>query len=214
MNELINMMVNLQNTISTSTHYLVSLSIFLFAILLLNQFFHGKLNLLGIFPRHIIGIPGILFAPFIHANFNHLFFNLFPLIVLTVLILPFGFPFYWNLSWMLIIFSGVLIWLFARPGLHVGASSLITAYWGFLVMQAFVENQMIYNWFTGFICIYYFFSIFIGIFPSEDKVSWEGHLFGLIAGVSSSYLANKNIFIHKILFEPPFIFSVPIKFFT
>ena len=34
-----------------------------------------RLLLLGIYPRHLIGLPGILFAPLLHANFNHIFFN-------------------------------------------------------------------------------------------------------------------------------------------
>ena len=212
MNDFINMMTTLQMTISNSVGFLCSLSLFLFSILILNQIIAGRLSLLGIYPRHLIGMPGIFFAPFIHANFNHLFFNLFPLIVLTVLLLPFGYDFYWNLTCVLIIFSGTLIWCFARPGLHVGASSLITAYWGFFIMQAFVANTVIYNWFTGFICIYYFFGIFFGIFPSEDRVSWEGHLFGLIAGMSTSYLAHLLPIVNQFIFTRPFFFKIPQHF--
>ena len=41
------------------------------------------LLLLGIQPRKALGLPGIVFAPFLHANFNHIFFNTIPLIILN-----------------------------------------------------------------------------------------------------------------------------------
>ena len=45
---------------------------------------------LGIIPRRIYGLPGILLAPLLHANFNHLFFNTIPLLVLSNFLLIYG----------------------------------------------------------------------------------------------------------------------------
>jgi membrane associated rhomboid family serine protease len=208
-NELSKMMSILQFTIINSLSYLSLMIACLFLILFLNKLTHYRLSFLGIIPRHWLGIPGIICAPFIHAHFNHLFFNLFPLIILSVLILPFGFGFYWNLTWILIVYSGILIWLFARRGIHIGASALITAYWGFLLTQAFFNQADTYYWFTSFICIYYLASIFFGIFPSKADVSWEGHFLGLIAGSSLALLAHHYPLIHHYLFDNPFLVSFP-----
>lgn len=83
--------------------------------------------------------------------------------------------------------SGVLIWLFAKPGIHVGASSVITGYWGLLVSDI-VQQGTLTAIILGIISLYYFAGIFFGIFPSKKGVSWEGHLFGLLAGLATSYL--------------------------
>ena len=172
MNTLLQMMNLLQSTIAHSLTYLLCMTGVLLSILFLSRLTNHKLCVLGIIPRHLIGLPGIIFAPFIHAHFNHLFFNLLPLVILTVLLLAFGYDFYWNITWILILYSGSLIWLFARPGIHIGASALITAYWGFLVTQIFFNQADIYYWFTSFICVYYLAGIFFGIFPSSADVSW------------------------------------------
>lgn len=202
--EINNTLLLLKSTIQNSIPIYVALIVMLSFGLILNILTQYRLSLLGIIPRHLMGLPGVFFAPFLHANFNHLFFNLIPLLVLTTFILAYGFDFYWNISWILIVYSGFITWLFARPGIHIGASGLITAYWGFLVVEAFM-NHNIFNFSAGFVCVYYFIGIFFGIFPSQDRVSWEGHLFGLFAGVSTYLTGYYFPSIGKILFYPPYL---------
>ena len=187
---LANLMMYVQTTIANSLDYFGGLTLLLFVLLIINQLSGGLLSIFGIIPRKVWGIQGIFLAPFIHASFDHFFFNLIPLFVLSVMLMLYGFDFYYQISVVLIIFSGSLIWLFARPGVHVGASALITAYWGFLVTDSLFKSNSILNIATGFICVYYFFGIFFGIFPSQKRVSWEGHLFGLIAGVITCLFYN------------------------
>lgn len=85
------------------------------------------------------------------------------------------------------ILSGTLIWLFAKTGVHIGASALITGYWGLLVSDI-LQQGTVTAIILGIISLYYFAGIFFGIFPSKKGVSWEGHLFGLLAGFATSYL--------------------------
>ncbi|HHF7367051.1 TPA: rhomboid family intramembrane serine protease [Legionella bozemanae] len=149
--------------------------------------FFRKILLLGIIPRRVYGLPGILFAPLLHANFNHIFFNSIPLVVLSNFILINGLSYFLVVTIMITVLSGIAIWCFAKPGLHIGASGLITGYWGFLVSNIY-QSGTLTTIILGIICIYYFAGIFFGIFPKEKGVSWEAHLFGLLAGLATSYL--------------------------
>ena len=148
--------------------------------------------LAGIIPRHLFGIQGIIFAPLLHANFNHLFFNSIPLAVLSNSILINGLHYFLTITLLITLMSGTAIWLFAKPGLHIGASALITGYWGFLVINMYHSNSLA-TLILGLISLYYFAGIFLGIFPSEKGVSWEGHLFGFLAGLITSYLLNQHL---------------------
>ncbi|STY29740.1 AraC family transcriptional regulator [Legionella wadsworthii] len=149
--------------------------------------FWKKILFLGIIPRRLMGIPGILFAPLLHANFNHIFFNSIPLLVLSNFILINGLLYYIIVTILITVLSGIAIWCFAKPGLHIGASGLITGYWGFLVSNIY-QRATFTTIILGIISLYYFAGIFFGIFPKEKGVSWESHLFGLLAGFAVSYL--------------------------
>lgn len=152
----------------------------------LNLLMNNKLLYLGIIPRRIYGLPGILFAPVLHANFNHLFFNSIPLLVLSNFILISGTTYFMEVTIAITLISGLLIWCFAKPGLHIGASALITGYWGLLVTDIFQQSSLT-TVILGIISLYYFAGIFLGIFPGKKGVSWEGHLFGLLAGIAVKY---------------------------
>ncbi|KTC82052.1 rhomboid family intramembrane serine protease [Legionella cincinnatiensis] len=151
------------------------------------RFIYRRILLLGIIPRHIRGLPGILFAPLLHADFNHIFFNSIPLVVLSNFILINGLNYFIFVTLLITLLSGIAIWCFAKPGLHVGASGLITGYWGLLVSNIY-QNGTVTTLILGVISLYYFAGIFLGIFPKEKGVSWEAHLFGLLAGLATSYL--------------------------
>jgi membrane associated rhomboid family serine protease len=149
--------------------------------------FDKRLLLFGIIPRHIRGLWGILFAPFLHGNFNHLFFNAIPLVVLSDFVLMNGFLYYLVATLLITVLSGFAVWCFGKQGLHIGASGLITGYWALLVNDIY-EKGTVTAIILGIVCLYYFAGIFFGIFPREKGVSWEGHLFGLLAGIATSYL--------------------------
>lgn len=167
--------------------FLCLLFLILWGTYFLNRLLGGALFYLGLVPRRWYGIQGILFSPFLHGNFNHLFFNTIPLLILSNFILMTGLDYFLIVSVLIILLSGILIWLFGRRGLHIGASSVITGYWSFLIMNMFYQPSLM-TWILGGLSVYYFAGIFLGIFPSEEDVAWEGHLFGLLAGICTSYL--------------------------
>ncbi|MCX7119055.1 MAG: rhomboid family intramembrane serine protease [Legionellales bacterium] len=87
---------------------------------------------------------------------------------------------------LIILVSGLLIWCFAVPGLHVGASGVITGYWGYLVAHAYYQSTAT-TLILAAVCLVYFAGILWSIFPGKKHVSWQGHLFGLIAGFGVAY---------------------------
>lgn len=107
--------------------------------------------------------------------------------VLSAFILINGIQYYLVITLLITVLSGVAIWCFAKNGVHVGASALITGYWGLLVSNVYQHITPI-TLILAALSVYYFAGIFFGIFPREKGVSWQGHLFGLLAGIATSYI--------------------------
>jgi membrane associated rhomboid family serine protease len=209
MQELLATVTLLKHSIENSLSFFLNLSLLLTVLMFLFRITQPYMNLLGIIPRKWYGLPGIITAPFIHASWEHLLFNLIPLYALSAMMISFGFDFYWNITWIFIIASNTLIWIIAPPATYVGASALISAYWGFLVIAAIMGKHSIINYFIFFVCVYYFIGIFAGIFPSQKQVSWQGHLLGMLTGVLLYLLCNYYPSIRHLLLEKPYLFSSP-----
>ena len=184
--ELINSLTVLVNQTQTNLPILGVIVIVLWGVFLMTSI-EKRLLMLGIIPRRLYGLPGILFAPLLHANFNHLFFNTIPMVVLSNFLLINGLNYFLIVTLAITLLSGVLIWCFAKPGLHIGASALITGYWGLLVSNIYQQATTL-SIILGLISMYYFAGILYGVFPGEKGVSWQGHLFGLIAGLITGYM--------------------------
>ena len=150
---------------------------------ILEYYFDLNLYKFGVFPREIMGLRGILCAPFIHNDFTHLLNNSIPILVLGSLFIFF----YKNLSfeifmWLFFI-SGILLWGIGRPNYHIGASGIIYALATFLFTSGIIKKDTRLAAISLIIAFLYG-SLIWGIFPSKANVSWEGHLSGLISGVT------------------------------
>lgn len=156
-------------------------------IQLINYLLGYRLNYFGIYPRHLRGLIGIPCAPFLHGNFDHLFFNTVPFFALSLLMLMAGSSIFLCASLLIILISGALTWLLGRSAIHIGASSLVIGYWSYLLIAAYHQKSLITVG-LALICIYYFGSFLLSLIPSNEKVSWEGHLFGFLAGLAANYL--------------------------
>lgn len=161
--------------------------VIVWAINLINWFLLGsRLNCFGIYPRHIAGLPGIVLAPLLHGNFAHLLFNTIPGFVLACFVLTHGLDVLLAVTAVTWLGSGLLVWLFGRRALHVGMSAIITGYFGYLLIEA-IRAPTVLSILLALIMLYYFGSIFTGIFPQEERVSWEGHLFGFVCGIAANF---------------------------
>ena len=177
----------LVQTIRDNLSLLFGIAFILWLLLLVNKLLGYRLNYFGILPRTPRGLIGIICSPFLHGNANHLFFNTFPLLALACFVLVGGQALFWKVTLCIILLSGILIWLFGRRAIHIGASALVTGYWGYLLINAYLQPSLMAI-VLAIICAYYFGGLFFGLFPSEEKVSWEGHLLGCIAGIATNFI--------------------------
>ncbi len=160
----------------------------LWGINIVNALVGYRLNLLGVYPRHLFGLIGIPCFSFLHAGFNHLFFNTIPLLALITFVLINGWHNFVCVSLIIMLLSGAAIWLFGRKAIHVGASSMVMGYWGYLLVDAY-QHPSVITLFLGVVCVYYFGSLLFNFFPREERTSWEGHIFGFLAGLAAVFLA-------------------------
>lgn len=147
----------------------------------------SKLNLLGIYPRHVVGLIGIPLAPLLHGDFAHLLFNSIPLFFLGIFIMSLNLTVFYFATAIIIFLSGAGVWCVGRKGIHIGASALISGYFGFILGIAYLKPT-ITTLFCAALAVYYFGSILLSLFPSEEKTSWEGHLCGFISGLIAMWI--------------------------
>jgi membrane associated rhomboid family serine protease len=159
----------------------------LFGIHMINWIIGYRLNVFGIVPRKIIGLPGIVLSPFLHANFNHLFFNSIPLFVMVSFILLQGMTIFLCVSAIIIVLGGFGTWLFGRRGIHIGASGVIMGYWSYLLIEAY-KHPTVLSIALAVVCLYYFGGMVLNLFPMKVKSSWEAHFFGFLAGLAAAYI--------------------------
>jgi membrane associated rhomboid family serine protease len=170
----------------------------LYAIHFINVSLRYHLNRLGVFPRKLWGLPGIILYPLFHGSFNHLFFNSIPLFILASFVLLKGIPTFICISVTITILSGLGIWIIGRSAFHIGASGLIMGYWAYLILDAY-EERTITSIAPAIVCIYYFGGFLLHLFPTEVKTSWEAHVCGFLAGLAAAY-ACPMLFCHFFLF--------------
>lgn len=149
----------------------------------------SKLNKFGIRPRKAIGLIGIPFAPFLHGNFNHLFFNSMPFFFLGLFIMSIDPMLFYQSTVIITILAGLGVWVFGRRGIHIGASALISGYFGLIMVSAY-QKPTFTTLFCAVIALYYFGGILLSLLPTEEKTSWEGHLCGFLSGIAAMFICT------------------------
>lgn len=160
-------------------------------IVKLFEFVSGiDLSQYGLLPRHYSGLRGILFSPFIHGDWNHLFSNTIPFFVLSFLMI-FNYRKVAFKSFVFIFFtSGILVWLFGRENYHIGASGLVYGM-AFFIFFSGIFRKNIQSIALSLLIVFIYGSIVWGILPIDTKTSWEGHLMGAICGFITAFYFRK-----------------------
>ncbi len=158
--------------------------------------FNTDLEVLGLAPLSWRGLPGIFFAPLLHANFSHLSANTLPFFFLGGLLFYFYRSIAWKIFWLIWLTTGLWVWFFARgDSVHVGASGVVYGLASFLFLSGILRRESRLMAITLLIAFLYgglVWGIFPQLFPHQP-ISWESHLMGLLAGaVLAVYYRNSG----------------------
>lgn len=143
---------------------------------------------LALTPRTGAGLVGVLGMPFVHGSVEHLIANTVPLAVFGALLLSRGVAYFLKMSLAVMVLGGMTLWALGRESAHIGASGLVFGQFGFLVVRGLYERRLSSIAVTVFVVLAYGGAIF-GVLPQDEQISWEAHLFGLIAGIAVARLA-------------------------
>lgn len=136
----------------------------------------------GVYPRSFKGIMGIFTAPFIHGDWGHLFSNSVPLFVLGSGLFYYYRRVAYKIFFLILVSSGLWVWVSARPSYHIGASGIVYGLATFLFVSGVIKKNIQLAAFS-LIVVFLYGSLVWGVFPIMPEVSWESHLMGAIAGI-------------------------------
>lgn len=169
----------------------------LWAIHLL-QFISGiSLGWLGVFPREVWGLKGIIFSPLIHGDWGHLISNTPPLFVLSAIILFFYRRVAVPAFIMIYFLTGLAVWGFAdlfemARHFHIGASGVIYGLVSFVFWTG-IFRRNIRSIALALIVVFYYGSMLYGILPGQEGISWESHLMGGLIGIFTAFWYKEQI---------------------
>lgn len=166
--------------------------VLLWIILIIQQTFQLDLPYwFGLHPRSLSGLIGIITSPLIHAGFTHLLSNTIPVFLLSAGVIYFYPETGFRVIAIIYIFTGVLVWLFARPVYHIGASGLIYGFAAFLFFSGIFkrDNRSIG---LSLLVVFLYGGMVWGILPGQPGISWESHFFGGITGIVCAYIFRKK----------------------
>ncbi|MCG8487685.1 MAG: rhomboid family intramembrane serine protease [Chromatiales bacterium] len=160
----------------------IAICLLIAAIEMINILTGRYLNQFGLIPRKTDAIHGIILAPLLHGSLMHFFSNIVPLAIFSLLMLQHGTKRFALVTTGCILISGALVWFFGRATIHVGSSSLIYGYFGYLLLAGILSGKIkliLISLFVGFV----YGGLIFGVLPSSPYISWESHLFGFVSGL-------------------------------
>ncbi|MFC7220312.1 rhomboid family protein [Streptomyces polyrhachis] len=145
------------------------------------------LDTFGIQPRDPGELRDVVPAAFTHFGFEHLAANTLPLLVLGFLAAMGGTRRFFGVVVMIVLASGLGVWLVAPPNSNTaGVSGVIFGLFGYLIVRGFVDRRAV-DILIGVVVAVLYGSMLWGILPTQEGVSWQGHLFGLLGGVAAAF---------------------------
>lgn len=173
--------------------YPILVLVFMWSMHLLNLSVGIEFYEYGLYPRALIGLIGVFTSPFIHSttDFNHILSNSVPILILLASIIHFYRPIALKVILIVWLGGGLLTWIYARENYHIGMSGVIYGLVGFLFFSGILRKYKPLLGLSLFV-VFIYGSLIWGVFPMQERVSWEGHLSGLILGVLAAIIYRKE----------------------
>mgnify|MGYP002151923087 CR=1 FL=1 len=166
---------------------IVSLILIITGVHILNVILDYQFGNYGIIPRSESHWFHIYTSPFIHGNLGHLINNLFGLAIFSAFCLLRSVSFYLLSSLFIITLTGVLVWMFGRNAIHIGASGWIFGLWSLSIAMAMFDRRFI-SIVSGVLVFFFYGGMIYGVMPNDPKISFEAHFFGALSGVVFAFL--------------------------
>jgi len=147
---------------------------------------------LGLVPRTLRGLTGIVAMPFLHGDFKHLLGNTIPLAV-TMLLMAGSRANSGAIVAIIALLCGVGLWIFGRTALHIGASGVVFGLITFHVFAGIFEKRLQSVLISVVVGLLYASTLVQGVVPFQTGVSWEGHLTGALSGALVASLVSRNL---------------------
>jgi membrane associated rhomboid family serine protease len=177
-----------------------SFGLLLVIVQIVNSLMSYRLNPdLGLVPRSVHGLIGVVTAPLLHGGWPHLWSNLVPLLIFGLLIMLGSVRQFIAVTILVWLVSGLGLWaLGPAHTVTVGASGLVFGWLAYLVTRGvFTRNlgQIV----IGVVLLVLWGGVFwTGIvkvaaadITGAVSISWQGHLFGAIGGVLAAFLVAR-----------------------
>ncbi len=171
-----------------------------------------KVSYLGVFPRKLYGLPGIVMAPLLHGDWQHLISNTVPLAALTIIIFLFFRRVAVKSFLLIYILTGLAVWLFARPVFHIGASGVVYGLVAFVFWSG-IFRRSLQSIVLSLIILIMYSGYFLGVVPGEQGISWESHLYGAMSGILVSWLYRGKVEADEVPPPPPRDDTEPSEYF-
>jgi membrane associated rhomboid family serine protease len=170
----------------------VALAAFMWVVEAIDQVAGGRLDRNGIEPRELDGLDGVVWAPFLHADFEHLIGNTIPFLVLGFAIALSGVARVILVTVIVAVVGGLGTWLIAPSNtVHIGASGIVFGFAGYLVARGVFSRSPIQLLLGVVVVVVWGATLLQGLVP-EEGISWQGHLFGAIGGVVAARVLSQR----------------------
>lgn len=149
--------------------------------------FGGSLDRLGIRPRTAGGLIGVPLHPLLHLGLGHVALNSIGLLLFGGLVILRDETDFWITVLLGTLIGGLGVWLFGRPPIHVGASGVVFALFGYLLLTGWFDRSFGAILLSAVVFLLWGSALF-GLSPMQVGISWEAHLFGFLAGGLAAWL--------------------------
>lgn len=149
---------------------------------------------MGVYPRKWSGLIGVITSPLVHGSFSHILANSIPLLVLGGALFYFYRDIALKVFFLIYFITGIWVWFGAREAYHIGASGIVYGLSTFIFVSGIIRGH------RGLMALalvvaFLYGSMIWGIFPEffpEENISWESHLFGILAGTILALFYRKE----------------------